>query len=79
MHATTVVVDRAKDVFELAFADASGHIIERRRLTRNAFTRCLGNRSALRVSGRVGLGPPLRHIHLRRVIAFSASIIGGRS
>ena len=29
MHATTVAVDLAKDVFELAFADADGRIIER--------------------------------------------------
>ena len=69
MHATTVAVDLAKDVFELAFADARGRIIERRRLTRNAFSRCLANRSPLRVPGRVDLGPPLRHIRLRRVIA----------
>ena len=49
MHATTVAVDLAKDVFELAFADADGRIIERKRLNRNAFSLCLANRPPLRV------------------------------
>ena len=49
MHATTVAVDLAKNVFELAFADAQGRIIERKRLSRSAFTRCLTNRPPLRV------------------------------
>jgi transposase len=31
MHATTVAIDLAKDVFELAFADAHGRILERKR------------------------------------------------
>ena len=47
MHATTVAVDLAKDVFELAFADADGRIIERKRLSRNAFSRCLASRPSL--------------------------------
>ncbi len=38
---TTVAVDLAKDVFELAFADANAHILERRRLTRTAFARAV--------------------------------------
>ena len=29
MHATTVAVDLAKDMFEFAFADVDGRIIER--------------------------------------------------
>ena len=44
MHATpksalasTVAIDLAKDVFELAFADSDARIVERRRLTRTAF------------------------------------------
>jgi transposase len=49
MHATTVAIDLAKDVFELAFADAQNRIVERKRLSRAAFSRCLQNRPALRV------------------------------
>lgn len=49
MHATTVAIDLAKDVFELAFADAAGHITERKRLTRRAFSHSLENRPALTV------------------------------
>ena len=49
MNATTVAIDLAKDVFELAFADAQGRIIERKRLSRRAFSRCLRNRPPLRV------------------------------
>ena len=49
MDATTVAIDLAKDVFELAFADARGRIVERKRLSRNAFSRCLINRPPLRV------------------------------
>jgi transposase len=49
MHATTVAVDLAKDVFELAFADAQGRVIERKRLSRKAFARTLEQRPALRV------------------------------
>ena len=37
--AVRVAVDLAKQVFELAFADASGRIIERKRLSRAAFAR----------------------------------------
>lgn len=49
MHATTVAIDLAKEVFELAFADREGRIIERKRLSRRAFQRSLGNRPALAV------------------------------
>ena len=49
MDATTVAIDLAKDVFELAFADAHGRIVERKRLSRSAFSRCLVNRPSLRV------------------------------
>ena len=44
MHATTVAIDLAKEVFELAFADRSGRILERKRLTRRAFCRVMDNR-----------------------------------
>jgi transposase len=49
MHATTVAIDLEKEVFELAFADAQGRIVERKRLSRSAFSRCLSNRPPLRV------------------------------
>lgn len=49
MHATTVAVDLAKEVFELAFADAQHRIIERKRLSRRAFAHALDNRGPLRV------------------------------
>src|SRR5690606_10677799 len=49
MHATTVAIDLAKEVFELAFADASGHVLERKRLSRKAFSRALDNQGPLRV------------------------------
>jgi transposase len=56
MHATpnsasaaNVAVDLAKDVFELAFADADAHILERRRLSRSAFAHVLDNRPPLRI------------------------------
>lgn len=47
--AATLAVDLAKDVFELAFADGSGRIIERKRLKRGPFASCLDNHSELRV------------------------------
>ena len=37
MDATTVAVDLAKDVFEVATANRAGRIIERKRLTRRQF------------------------------------------
>lgn len=49
MHASTVAIDLAKEVFELAFADAQGRVIERKRLSRKAFARSLELRPPLRV------------------------------
>lgn len=49
MHASTVAIDLAKDVFELAFADEWGQVIERKRLLRRAFLRSLEQRPPLRV------------------------------
>ena len=49
MHATTVAIDLAKDVFEMAFADAQYRIVERKRLSRRVFARSLDNRGPLRV------------------------------
>jgi hypothetical protein len=36
MHSTTVAVDLAKNVFELAVADAAGKIVDRQRLASDA-------------------------------------------
>ena len=44
MNATTVAVDLAKNVFELAVADRRWRIIERHRLSRGQFERWFGNR-----------------------------------
>ena len=49
MNATTVAIDLAKDVFELAYADRQGQIVAHKRLSRRAFFRCLENRPALEV------------------------------
>jgi transposase len=44
MNATTVAVDLAKNVFELALADGQWRIVERHRLTRAQFERWFANR-----------------------------------
>jgi len=49
MHATTVAIDLAKDVFELAYADDDHRIVARKRLSRRAFARALDNQGPLRV------------------------------
>ena len=49
MNATTVAVDLAKDVFELAFADADHRIVQRKRVSRRVFAHALDNRGPLRV------------------------------
>ena len=49
MNATTVGVDLAKNVFEIALADERGHIVERQRLNRARFERFFNNRSACRI------------------------------
>ncbi len=41
MHATTIGVDLAKRVFEVAVADGAWHIVKRQRFTRNQFARFL--------------------------------------
>ena len=43
MDATTIAVDLAKDVFEIACATSAGRIVERRRLSRPQFYRFLSN------------------------------------
>ena len=49
MDATTVGVDLAKHVFEIALADGRGHIVERQRLSRARFDRFFVNRAACRI------------------------------
>lgn len=49
MDATTVGIDLAKNVFEIALADERGHIVERHRLNRARFDRFFVNRPACRV------------------------------
>lgn len=44
MYATTVAVDLAKSVFQLAVADASWHLVEIHRLTHTQFERWFVNR-----------------------------------
>jgi transposase len=41
MNTTTVAVDLAKDVFEVACANRAGRVVERKRLTRRQFERFL--------------------------------------
>ena len=45
MHATTVAVDLAKSVFQIAVADEHWRIVESQRLTRTQFERWFANRS----------------------------------
>ena len=47
--ATTVAIDLAKDVFELAYVDADGRIVARQRLGRSAFAKVFDNRAPLRL------------------------------
>ncbi len=45
MNATTVAVDLARSVFQLAVADSSWHVVESHRLTRTQFERWFANRA----------------------------------
>jgi transposase len=49
MDATTVGVDLAKNVFEIALADDRGHIFDRQRLNRARFDRFFVNRAPCRI------------------------------
>jgi transposase len=49
MNATTVGIDLAKNVFEIALADERGHIVERQRLSRARFDRFFVNRPICRI------------------------------
>ena len=58
--AVMLAIDLAKDVFELAFADAAGRIVERKRLKRTPFSQCLQSRAPLRIVMEA-CGSALRH------------------
>ena len=49
MHPTTVAIDLAKNVFQLAVADSNHRLIEQHRLTRTQFTRFFDNRQIDRI------------------------------
>jgi transposase len=49
MNITTVAVDLAKSVFELAVSDGQGRVTERKRLSREAFSRFFVNRPPCRI------------------------------
>jgi len=49
MNATTVAIDLAKDVFELAFSDGTHRVVERKRLSRTKFARAFENYAPLRI------------------------------
>ena len=49
MNATTVAIDLAKDVFELAYSDGNGRIVERKRVNRKVFSTLFDNRAPLRI------------------------------
>jgi hypothetical protein len=49
MHATTVTIDLAKHLCALVFADGAGRILERKRLSYEAFSMCAANYPPLRV------------------------------
>ena len=64
MDATTVGIDLAKNVFEIALADERGHIVERQRLSRTRFDRSFVNRPACRI---VMEACGSAHYHARRL------------
>jgi transposase len=49
MYPTTASVDLAKNVFQVAIADASGRVLEQHRLTRTQFARFFANRAIDRI------------------------------
>ena len=72
MDATTVGVDLAKNVFEIALTDERGHIVERQRLTRARFDRFFANRSACRI---VMEACGSAHYHARRLSSQGHSVV----
>ncbi len=49
MNTTTVAVDLAKSVFELAVSDGQGRVTERKRLSKEAFRKFFANREPCRI------------------------------
>lgn len=49
MNATTIAVDWAKTVFELAITDEQGRLVERKRQSREGFARFFANRPPCRI------------------------------
>jgi transposase len=72
MDATTVGIDLAKNVFEIALADGRGHIVERHRLTRARFDRFFVNRPACRI---VMEACGSAHHHARRLSSQGHSVV----
>jgi transposase len=72
MDATTVGIDLAKNVFEIALADERGHIVERHRLTRTRFDRFFVNRPACRI---VMEACGSAHHHARRLSSQGHSVV----
>jgi len=50
MNTTTVAVDLAKSVFELAISDGQGRVSERKRLSREGFAKFFVNRPPCRIA-----------------------------
>jgi hypothetical protein len=70
MEATTVAVDLAKDVFQVAFANRAGRIIDRQRLTRRQFEPLL-NGVVVDTEIIMELSLPLTRSGLRELLATS--------
>jgi transposase len=71
MHSTTVAVDLAKNVFELAVADQDGRIIERTRLSRARFNSFFVHRAPCRV---VMEARGSAHYWARRIAAYGHQV-----
>ncbi len=68
MNATTVAVDLAKTVFELAISDEQGRLVERKRLSREGFAQFFINWQILSV--------PVRDGCLRRLAPLGTDVPG---
>ncbi len=79
MDATTVGVDLAKNVFEIALADSRGHIVERQRLTRARFDRFFVNRTACRIRNRRRRHDSNMNLRKKRTPRASQHYVGWRA
>lgn len=59
MNATTIAIDLAKTVFELAIGDKQGRLVERKRLSREGFAQFFANRPPCRIVGGLRHRPSL--------------------